>query len=64
MRQRLPDAQAINFEDNADIDALLATDPRPFDALLMPAEEGAAWTIRFPRLSLVTPSPILLTPFA
>jgi Na+/H+-dicarboxylate symporter len=33
------------LNDNADIDALLATDPRPFDALLMPAEEGAAWTM-------------------
>jgi hypothetical protein len=44
--------------------ALLATDPRPFDAVLMPAEEGASWTSRHPRLSLVTPSPTLLTPFA
>jgi ABC-type amino acid transport substrate-binding protein len=30
----------------------------------MPAEDGAAWTIRHPRFSLVTLSPILLTPFA
>jgi len=64
LRQRLPKARPITFTDNADIDALLSTEPRPFDALLMPAEEGAAWTIRHPRLSLVTPSPILLTPFA
>ena len=64
LRQRLPEAEPITFSDNADIDALLAADSRPFDALLMPAEEGAAWTIRHPRLSLVTPSPILLTPFS
>ncbi|MGB5736538.1 MAG: transporter substrate-binding domain-containing protein, partial [Thiohalocapsa sp.] len=64
LRQRLPEAEPITFSDNADIDALLAADSRPFDALLMPAEEGAAWTIRYPRLSLVTPSPILLTPFS
>ena len=46
------------------MDDLLSANPLAFDALLMPAEEGAAWTIRFPRFNLVTPSPILIVPFA
>lgn len=29
----------------------------------MPAEEGAAWTIRYPRFNLVVPSPTLIVPF-
>jgi ABC-type amino acid transport substrate-binding protein len=41
----------------------LAEQPPVFDALLMSAEEGAAWSIRFPRYTLVTPTPVLLAPF-
>lgn len=33
------------------------------DAVLSPAEEGAAWTLRHPRFSLVTPVPTLFLPF-
>ena len=62
--QTLPGAQPVLFEDNDDLNALLSADPLIFDALLMPAEEGAAWTIRYPRFNLVTPSPILIVPFA
>ena len=62
--QTLPGAQPVLFEDNDDLNALLSADPLTFDALLMPAEEGAAWTIRYPRFNLVTPSPILIVPFA
>lgn len=29
----------------------------------MSAEEGAAWSIRFPRYTLVTPTPVLLAAF-
>ena len=35
-----------------------------FDAVLIRAEEGAAWTIRYPQFNLVTPSPVLIVPFA
>ena len=63
LRENLPRAQPVIFADNEEIDALLGADPLAFDALLMSAEEGAAWTIRYPRFNLVTPSPILLAPF-
>ena len=45
---------------NDEIDVLLQTEPVGFDAVLMPAEEGVVWTIRYPRYDLVTPSPILV----
>ncbi|MCG6942616.1 MAG: cation:dicarboxylase symporter family transporter [Thiohalocapsa sp.] len=63
LSQLLPHAEPLRFTDNAELNALLAAQPPAFDALLMSAEEGAAWSIRFPRYTLVTPTPILLAPF-
>jgi len=62
LQQRLPAAHPILLGTNADVDALLAERPARFDALVKTAEEGAAWTIRHPRFSLVTPTPVLLVP--
>jgi len=63
LQQTLPEATPVVFTDNAELDDLLKADPMHADALLMPAEEGAAWTIRYPRFNLVTPFPILMAPF-
>ncbi len=63
LRQELPDAEPVLFKDTDEIDGLLQATPAGFDGVLMPAEEGAAWTIRYPRFNLVTPMPILLVPF-
>ncbi len=63
LHQTLPEAVPVIFKDTDSIDDLLSTDPLGFDAVLMQAEEGAAWTIRHPRFNLVTPKPILLVPF-
>jgi ABC-type amino acid transport substrate-binding protein len=63
LQQTLPEAQAVVFKDNAELDDLLTTKPLKADALLMPAEQAAAWTIRYPRFSLVIPFPILRAPF-
>jgi Na+/H+-dicarboxylate symporter/ABC-type amino acid transport substrate-binding protein len=63
LQQTLPEAISVVFKDNAELDDLLKADPLQADALLMPAEEGAAWTIRYPRFNLVTPFPIRLVPF-
>jgi len=63
LRTELPNAEPVIFKDNDEINKLLQANPVGFDAVLMPAEEGAAWTIRYPRFNLVTPSPILLLPF-
>jgi Na+/H+-dicarboxylate symporter len=59
----LPDAQQVILQDTASLDALLTEDPPRFDAILMAAEEGAAWTIRYPRFNLTIPTPILMIPF-
>ncbi len=64
LSQLLPEAEPMRFSDRAALNALLAEQPPAFDALLMPAEEGAAWSIRFPSFTLVTPTPVLLAPFA
>jgi len=63
LSQLLPKAEPVRFSDNAELNLLLARQPPDFDALLMSAEEGAAWSIRFPSYTLVTPTPILLAPF-
>ncbi|WP_295884610.1 transporter substrate-binding domain-containing protein [uncultured Thiohalocapsa sp.] len=63
LSQVLPQARPVVFEDTAELNALLAAAPPGFDALMMSAEEGAAWSIRFPRYTLVTPAPVLLAPF-
>ena len=63
LAQQLPQARPVIFDDNAELNQLLAEKPPGFDALLMAAEEGAAWSIRFPRFTLVTPTPVLLAPF-
>lgn len=64
LEQTLPAAQSVFFGDDSDLDDLLSAEELTFDALLMRAEEGAAWTIRYPRFNLVAPSPILIVPFA
>jgi Na+/H+-dicarboxylate symporter len=63
LSQLLPNSEPLLFTDNAELNTLLARQPPDFDALLMSAEEGAAWSIRFPNYTLVTPTPILLAPF-
>jgi ABC-type amino acid transport substrate-binding protein len=64
LEQALPEAEAVLFKDDRDLDDLVSAEPLSFDALLMRAEEGAAWTIRYPQFNLVTPSPILIVPYA
>lgn len=63
LQQELPAAEPVIFKDNAELDDLLKSRPVPFDVLLMQAEEGAAWTIRYPHFNLVVPSPVRLVPF-
>jgi ABC-type amino acid transport substrate-binding protein len=63
LSQLLPESEPVRFSENAELNALLAEQPPGFDALMMSAEEGAAWSIRFPSYTLVTPTPILIAPF-
>ncbi len=62
LRQAVPEAEPAFFKDNEDLNDLLSEDPPSFDAVLKLAEEGAAWTIRYPRFNLATPSPALRVP--
>jgi Na+/H+-dicarboxylate symporter len=48
LSQLLPESEPVRFSENAELNALLAEQPPGFDALMMSAEEGAAWSIRFP----------------
>ena len=59
----LPDAAPVTYRDNQELDQRLAAGLPHADAVLAPAEEGAAWTILHPQFNLVTPTPILLVPF-
>lgn len=64
MERFLPKAQPLFLDDNDAINALLSADEPNFDVLLMQAEEGAAWTIRYPHFSLVVPRPVRMQPLA
>jgi Na+/H+-dicarboxylate symporters len=59
----LPNATPVIYDDKQELERLLSTDLGDAGAVLMGAEEGAAWTILHPQFNLVTPSPILLFPF-
>lgn len=53
VRQRLPQAQ---LEVMPDVAALFST-PDRYDAAMLPAERGSAWTLLHPKLSVVVPGP-------
>ena len=60
---KLPNGIAVVYQDKKELDHMLASGLTDADAVLMAAEEGAAWTILHPQFHLVTPSPTLLFPF-
>ena len=59
----VPGATPVLFGDKAELDAILAAGATDVDAVLVVAEEGAAWTVRYPAFSLVIPTPTLFVPF-
>lgn len=62
LERTLPNATPVVYQDKATLDGLLASDLPDADAVLIAAEEGAAWTILYPNFNLVTPAPPLLFP--
>jgi len=60
---KLPNGIAVVYQDKKELDHMLASGLTDADAVLMAAEEGAAWTILHPQFHLVTPTPTLLFPF-
>ena len=58
----LPNATPVPFSTNAELDKLLAAGAPGLDAIVYEAEAAAAWAIRYPRFTLVTPKPTLFVP--
>jgi len=63
LARELPNATAVVYQDKRELDHMLASGLPDADAILMAAEEGAAWTILHPQFHLVAPAPTLLFPF-
>jgi len=63
LARKLLKGRAVVDKDKKEVDHMLASGLPDADAILMAAEEGAAWTILRPQFHLVTPSPTLLFPF-
>jgi Na+/H+-dicarboxylate symporter/ABC-type amino acid transport substrate-binding protein len=63
LSRTLPNATPVVFHDKQELDQRLSSGLPGADAVLMAAEEGAAWTILHPQFNLVTPTPTLLFPF-
>jgi Na+/H+-dicarboxylate symporter/ABC-type amino acid transport substrate-binding protein len=59
LRARLPEARLRTL---THVEAALKTGG--VDAIAMPAERGAAWTLRYPGYAVVAPSPLLKVPLA
>lgn len=53
----------VVYHSKQELDQQLSQGLPDADAVLIAAEEGAAWTILHPQFSLVTPTPTLLFPF-
>jgi ABC-type amino acid transport substrate-binding protein len=63
LAKALPNATATLFRSKAELDSILAAGAPGVDAVLTAGEEGAAWTVRYPRFNLVVPTPVRLLPF-
>lgn len=63
LRQRLPNATPVTYEGKEELDRQLSLGLPDADAVLVAAEEGAAWTILHPQFNLVTPTRALLFPY-
>jgi ABC-type amino acid transport substrate-binding protein len=58
----LPSATVVPLESVAEIEAILGNLESDIDAIVRYAEEAAAWSIRFPHYSFITPSPTVFVP--
>ena len=58
----LPNATAVPIRNKEDVDDILAAGALDVDAIAMFAEEAAAWTLRHPEFSFVTPAPTFYIP--
>jgi hypothetical protein len=54
VQERAPRAKLQKFQDASSV---FAKPPGPFDAIVMPAERGSAWTLIHPQYTIVVPEP-------
>jgi Na+/H+-dicarboxylate symporter/ABC-type amino acid transport substrate-binding protein len=62
LRSLLPNATPVLYENTHELDRILAAGAKDVDAVGIYSEEGAAWTIRYPQFTLVTPTPTVFMP--
>jgi Na+/H+-dicarboxylate symporter len=58
----VPKATEVSFEAKADVEQILTDGAPDLDAIVMYAEEAAAWTILHPSFAAITPTPPRLQP--
>ena len=56
IHELIPDAAILKFDSDV-LSALLAGGAKDIDAFALPAERGSAWTLMYPRFSVVVPEP-------
>jgi ABC-type amino acid transport substrate-binding protein len=56
IHELIPDAAILKFDSDG-LSALLAGGAKDIDAFALPAERGSAWTLMYPRFSVVVPEP-------
>lgn len=62
--KRIPQANAVRLSSLEEQRRYFETDGRSADAFLDAAEEGAAWTVLYPRFTVVVPRPVVQLPVA
>jgi Na+/H+-dicarboxylate symporter/ABC-type amino acid transport substrate-binding protein len=62
LKRVLPNATPVVYKGAKELDSILATGAKDVDAVAAFAQEGSAWTIRYPNFTLVTPEPTLFLP--
>jgi ABC-type amino acid transport substrate-binding protein len=64
MSKRIPQATAVRLMSLEEQNRYFETDGEGADAFLDAAEEGAAWTVLYPRFTVVVPRPVVQLPVA
>jgi len=60
LRRLLPHAEIVPLATSRDIRRYLESGSDELDAIMMPAEEAAAWSLYYPTFSVAVPKPVLI----
>jgi Na+/H+-dicarboxylate symporter/ABC-type amino acid transport substrate-binding protein len=61
VRRYVPEAEVRELESFEELEAFFEGRHPSVDALVIPAERGAVWSLRYPRLAVVVPDPPMMT---